>query len=465
MELLDRFSRIRSLDSIKAEDGTISFDPVTGLTGSAWPWQRYRGEISEDEHNGLQVRVYDKAAGSYLSGIQELYGKYYFFNEDSGLLESRLAGQLSPVDAQPESHGLLSAYETLHGLSSLKAEDGTVVFDPLSGQEGEKWPQQDYAVEMSRNATSGKLDIKVRNLESGKYLRGVQTLYGRQYCFQDKTNLMVTGFDEEPYRGQDKTETHYYIEAEGPDYGTRQYGRLSSGPGTHQEYFFNQSSGALVRDDFYMSDEGLVCTDQDGCIRTGFFERNGSVYWASQKGIVQGKDGQDILPLYTEDKESKTVTLRVRDDQISAPEESVTASILKEAEEPAEKCRYTSMGRNNPARLDCLGFASYIYNQVFGQELQPPSCNDFMQDKDAGTIISETGAMPGDFVMYRSTFSPNKNIYTHTAIYLGDGLVLSMSNNGLSICAVDDIKDYYGNPAGYIYFRPAGSPNEEAESL
>lgn len=54
--------------------------------------------------------------------------------------------------------------------------------------------------------------------------------------------------------------------------------------------------------------------------------------------------------------------------------------------------------------------------------------------------------------MYKSTFAP-ANIYTHAAVYIGNGEILSLANDGVDCVRIEDIKDWFGNPAPWTGFR------------
>ncbi|MDR0743787.1 MAG: C40 family peptidase [Tannerella sp.] len=75
-------------------------------------------------------------------------------------------------------------------------------------------------------------------------------------------------------------------------------------------------------------------------------------------------------------------------------------------------------GGNTKKGVDCSGFVSAVYKQVYGIGLERNSAN--MLKKNCAPI-RKNNLREGDLVFFKTTASGNRNIPTHVGIYLKNG--------------------------------------------
>jgi lipoprotein Spr len=87
------------------------------------------------------------------------------------------------------------------------------------------------------------------------------------------------------------------------------------------------------------------------------------------------------------------------------------------------KYRY---GGNTKNGVDCSGFVSAIYKQVYGTGLERNSANILRKNC---TAIRKNNLREGDLVFFKTTGSGNRNIPTHVGIYLKNGRFIHVASS------------------------------------
>lgn len=314
---------------------------------------------------------------------------------------------------------------------------------------------RNWVISYVREDADSPPEIKVYD-EEDTLQKGQFTFNGSLYYADPETGVLQTGFQNVPYRGMKNHDLLVYI-SDLPDdtYGTFQIGRVEFQTAESQvrDRFFI-STGDMARNTFQSTNEGIVYCDENGWIAEGDILKNGHHYTTDENGIIQEMDGSSFR-VFSETEDGK-VRLWVKGTWIYADADTVRADILEKSIGPVRYAEYYSHSRNNPKKLDCLGYSLYVMNRVYHTEFDGDSVDQFYRAGTNGRTVKDSEAEPGDLVLYRGTFLPkedNYTHYTHAAIYLGDGMVLSMGYDGVSYCAVDSILDYYGKPAPYEFYR------------
>ncbi|OLU39082.1 NlpC/P60 family protein [Ileibacterium valens] len=279
---------------------------------------------------------------------------------------------------------------------------------------------------------------------------GLQEFDGKKY-FLDLNGDITTGIVTIPYRGmKDHKVTYYFLDVPGEEYGQMYKGQLKNKDGSYS--FFRLSDGVRVENDFYNNGENWIYADENGKLKTGIFRVGDQLYMADVQGRILTRNEKTLNSNVIEET-NDMVRLWVKGKWIEAEADTLRAELLKAAAGLVAHVVYTAHGREGDYALDCLGFASYVHSKVNQVELNLPNCNETMINADSyGKIIPLNDLQVGDLIMYKSTFAP-ANIYTHAAVYIGNGEILSLANDGVDCVRIEDIKDWFGNPAPWTGFR------------
>jgi lipoprotein Spr len=97
------------------------------------------------------------------------------------------------------------------------------------------------------------------------------------------------------------------------------------------------------------------------------------------------------------------------------------------------KYRY---GGNTKNGVDCSGFVSAIYKQVYGTGLERNSANILRKNCAA---IRKDKLREGDLLFFKTTGSGNRNIPTHVGIYLKNGrFIHAASSRGVAVNSLSE---------------------------
>ncbi|MDR1096787.1 MAG: C40 family peptidase [Tannerella sp.] len=97
------------------------------------------------------------------------------------------------------------------------------------------------------------------------------------------------------------------------------------------------------------------------------------------------------------------------------------------------KYRY---GGNTKNGVDCSGFVSAIYKQVYGTGLERNSANILRRNC---TAVRKNNLREGDLVFFKTTGSGNRNIPTHVGIYLKNGrFIHAASSRGVAVNSLSE---------------------------
>jgi cell wall-associated NlpC family hydrolase len=109
-----------------------------------------------------------------------------------------------------------------------------------------------------------------------------------------------------------------------------------------------------------------------------------------------------------------------------APDYPLRESIVENA--LGQVGRPYQYGGDDPDGFDCSGLVEYIYSQA---GVKVP--RDTVHQRDAGTHIGMSDALPGDLLFYRF---PDAGLGLHVAIYLGDGQMVHSPASGKQVSVV-----------------------------
>jgi lipoprotein Spr len=93
-------------------------------------------------------------------------------------------------------------------------------------------------------------------------------------------------------------------------------------------------------------------------------------------------------------------------------------------------------GGNTKNGVDCSGFVSAIYKQVYGIKLERKSANILRKNC---TVIPKSNLREGDLVFFRTVGSGKRNIPTHVGIYLKNGRFVHASlAHGVTVSSLSE---------------------------
>ncbi|MEY8379517.1 NlpC/P60 family protein [Ileibacterium valens] len=304
---------------------------------------------------------------------------------------------------------------------------------------------------ISRQPDSTIPCIIVSDMNQNDVLRGFQDLNDSTYYF-DYDGKMQAGTLSINYRNiPNQMANYYFSDQPNSSYGQMKKGRMENYDGTYSIY--RLSDGMRVESGFYNDGQNWVYSDENGVLQTGYFMVNQHLYFADDQGTILERNQRAMNAGILEETEDE-IQVWIRGKIEKAKKGSKKELFLKAAVPVISKAVYTSGGRNSEENLDCLGFASYVFSKVNPEfTLTLPSCNETMKSWDQyGEIIDPSQLQCGDFIFFRSTFTPS-DIYTHASIYIGENKVLSMSHAGIDVVKIEEILDYNGKPAQWTAVR------------
>ena len=110
--------------------------------------------------------------------------------------------------------------------------------------------------------------------------------------------------------------------------------------------------------------------------------------------------------------------------------------------------QFSSGGRDNDKYLDCIGFVMRTFNKAFDLHMNAANVHEFVTQKGYAYMLpSVSSLVPGDLVVYCGTWTPVTTRFTHSSIYVGNGMIMYMAQGGCQIGSMYDIAYHYGGPA------------------
>lgn len=371
---------------------------------------------------------------------------------DSGYEDSEMLSSAEKLDGKA---GLLCEFARQSGFGRISEEE--LLFDQKTGRQVETKEDTDsYVISYLRSSRDSQPEIRIYD-DQDQLKTGQFSFHQAIYYADPETGVLQTGYQKVPWRQIPDDEIEIYAsEIVDRTFGIFQIGRIDfeqENGKVHSRFFL--PTGALVKNAFLSTNEGVIFCDENGWIVRGEVSQDGHLYKTDENGIIETMDGRTFT-LFSENEKEGTVSLWLRGKELQAEQGTVNAEILEKSAGPAEYAQYVSGGRDSSRELDCIGYALYAMNQVLGTDYEAKSVNAFAKDTAAARQVDEKKAQPGDLVLFRGTYLPKSDHYTHythAAVYMGDGMVLSMGYDGLSYEPVESIVDYYGNPAPHEYYR------------
>lgn len=393
-----------------------------------------------DDHSDTDKYVFYDEEGRMVYGQKNINGFWYCFDLSNGAMftgRKELDKRYQPDGAKAVYYSEKDSIEEGRGqlqTGEIIVNDKIFYADPFNGA-----LQDNYAKEID-----GKLYFYNTY---GDQKRNAQIHYNNAWYYAGEDGQFVKNtlinLTKEQNNGGAKTV--YY----GAD-GVMVYGMLEL---DGQWKYFKPESGAMARNELVSVAKNY--NRMNNRDQNSLFDENGNLVKQAEYTLNGSK--YKIDPTTYEAKLAYPSWLTIRNGTvifdpdgyptITAPENSKLGKLLIAAS-TNWNIKFTSGGRDNDTNLDCIGFVMRTYNKAFGIHLQASSVNDFVTSRRYGYYISESALQPGDIVTYRGTWTPNLNWYTHSSIYLGNGLVMYVSYGGPVIGPMRGVRNYVGGEAG-----------------
>ena len=88
------------------------------------------------------------------------------------------------------------------------------------------------------------------------------------------------------------------------------------------------------------------------------------------------------------------------------------------------------------------------FNKAFDLHMNAANVHEFVTQKGYAYMLpSVSSLVPGDLVVYCGTWTPVPTRFTHSLIYVGNGMIMYMAQGGCQIGSMYDIAYHYGGPA------------------
>lgn len=446
------------------------------------------GTVQADFVKNGSATMYKTENGTYLKGLQQINGAYYYFDasgvmqvngwvttydgkqyyasSDGRVLFSQWIGQVYYVkDNGEKAKGLTRIGSQLYYFSTtdgqllkgkLKDASGNlyitdsrgVVYSGILFQYNNKSYYADSEGKLAKGLTkigndiyffrknNGKMVVNARRKADGVYYyfamngKAVHDTWiqisGNYYYFESDCHMATNKYIGDQWYVDDKGVR--MSAASAPKASIKQSG---------SKYYLYGADGKLLASQWVKIDSKSYYAGTDGAALTGIQTIGSAKYYFNTEGVLQTNTTVTVSGV--------TYTL-AEDGHISGTKDASTVSAaggkgaaIAEYAQQYVGNPYVYGGTSLTKGADCSGFCYTIFGN-FGIQLLRVADDQMKGPSEAyqklgykkGTVISDAQLAPGDLVFYGST-----SYASHVALYIGDGKVVHAANSRLGIIISD----------------------------
>lgn len=401
---------------------TYFFNSAGVLEKNKWvSWngkKYYAGKNGAIKKNAwIDKTYYVTETGEKAKGLYVIKGKSYYFNTKNGKLKTGRIKTASGAVYYTDSRGVVyrNQFFKMNGKKYYAREDGTLASGLTKIRSNYYFFHRGNRKMLKnvRRKVGGKVYYFQKN---GRAARNKWVKINKKYYyFQDDATMAVN-----------QTVGEYYVGSDGARLKKVQKNSVNKIKG---KYYLIDKNGKAYTNAWVTIGEDRYYAGSDGAALIGLQTIDGKQYYFNEKGVMEKNTlvvvGKTVYTISKTGRITKTST---------AIGDAIAAYGQKFVGNP-----YVYGGTSLTNGADCSGFALSVFAhfgikllRVSDDQMHGPSAAWQKQGYKKGTYVKDKDLLPGDLIFYGSS-----NYSSHTAIYIGKNKVVHAANTVMGIIITD----------------------------